>query len=87
MLVCVCLAVIVSWQILVPHLSLGAPQAVESGKQALSLADQRARCVQVLKDLELDFSTHKISREDYELSRRSISAELAQILRELDELE
>jgi hypothetical protein len=49
------------------------------------LSDQRERFVQVLRDLELDFQTEKISAEDYASMRASVSAELGQVLSRLDE--
>lgn len=39
-----------------------------------------------LKDLEFDFSTGKLSKEDYEALREKSSAEAADVLREIDEL-
>jgi hypothetical protein len=40
-----------------------------------------------LKDLEFDFSTGKLSKEDYEALREKLSAEAAESLKEIDELE
>ena len=83
LLLSILLAVVVAWYVTEPYF------AVESGftianLDANSLSDQRARCVQVLKDLELDFMTGKVSEQDYGEMRRSLSAELAEILKKLD---
>ena len=48
-----------------------------------SLYDQRDRCLQVLKDLELDFSTQKLTETDYQEMKRSVSLELSKILKQI----
>jgi len=48
------------------------------------LVEQKERFVQVLKDLELDFATGKLTQDDYTQMRNSISLELAGILKKLD---
>ena len=54
------------------------PEGVTQG-----LLEQKERFLQVLKDLELDFATGKLTQEDYNQMRNSISLELAGVLKKL----
>lgn len=47
------------------------------------LLDVKERSLRTLKDLELDYAMGKLSREDYEQGKQSISLEIAGILGEL----
>lgn len=83
MIACFAVALLVSWLVISPYLvERSAVASADMGR--IPLEDQRARCIQVLKDLELDYSTQKISQDDYESSRLALSAELAGILEKLD---
>ena len=46
----------------------------------VSLKDQRERCLQVLRDLDLDRDTGKISIDDYHQMRASVGQELITIV-------
>ena len=79
--------VFVAWALTRPHLELasdGADFAGERGETE-TLLDQKSRCMQLLKDLELDFSTGKISEGDYTRMRGSLTAELGALLTRIDE--
>jgi hypothetical protein len=80
-LVTILFASIVAWFLFMPHLN-AAPADIGADEDVL--VDHKNRCVQVLRDLELDYSTQKISREDYERTRIGLEEELAGILRKLD---
>ncbi|NDC37216.1 MAG: hypothetical protein EBZ48_04095 [Proteobacteria bacterium] len=81
------LAVIVSWFLVVPHLRTGADTLGDAGGGGVraALAEQKDRCMQLLKDLELDFSTGKLSESDYTRMRGVLTTELAQLLTRIDE--
>jgi hypothetical protein len=49
-----------------------------------NLLDQKERCVQVLRDLELDFGTGKIEPEEFERMKSGIVSEMAVVLKQLD---
>jgi hypothetical protein len=81
------LAVIVAWALAVPHLRAASASAapVSTGGVFEALLEQKSRCMQLLKDLELDFSTGKLSDSDYSRMRTSLTSELAQLLTRIDE--
>lgn len=47
------------------------------------LLDSKERALRAMKDLELDFTMGKVSREDYDRSHVELSHEVARILQEL----
>ncbi len=49
-----------------------------------SLQEQKERCLQVLKDLELDFQTQKVSPEEFERMGHAVKSELAGIYEKID---
>lgn len=63
----------------------GAPAdaAVASAEAARRLLDSKERALRALKDLELDFTMGKVSREDYDRSHAELSLEVGRILQEL----
>ena len=74
------LALSVATLLVAPH------TGTSTGQMALdenSISDQKERCIQVLRDLELDFTTQKISEEDYKKTRLTLEQELASILTKL----
>lgn len=80
------LATIVAWLLLSPHLRPRSAENYSLAEGALqALQDQRERCVQLLKDLDLDFSTGKVGDGDYKRMRGSLEVELGQILTRIDE--
>ncbi len=76
--VCFMFSAAVTWFILRPHFD--AEQVATTGATDTSLADQRERCIQVLKDLELDLATGKVSAEEYARMRASVGHELLGIV-------
>lgn len=88
LLLSVALAFLVAWLLVKPHvdaqetaLSYGGnvPQAGLQG-----LFDQKQRCIQLTKDLDLDYSTGKIAKPDYDRMRDTLTAELAGLLTQID---
>jgi hypothetical protein len=54
--------------------------AQEGKSERANLNDQRERCIQVLRDLELDFATGKITHDEYQKIRSSVGRELIAIV-------
>jgi hypothetical protein len=48
------------------------------------LHDQKARCLQVLRDLELDNATGKVSSVDYAQTKTQLQVDLAVILERIE---
>ncbi|MCO6429430.1 MAG: hypothetical protein J5J00_01095 [Deltaproteobacteria bacterium] len=74
-----------AWYVFRPLIIENSPAAVQnvSGRE-LKLLDAKQRLVQMLRDLELDRSTDKMSEQEYDTLKRTLSLELASILKELD---
>jgi hypothetical protein len=79
------LSLLVMWYVLsplfetaVPHFGGGAvPEALGS------LYDAKERALRSLKDLEMDLSMGKLSQDDFEQSKRTLTTEVAAILAEI----
>ena len=67
---------------------LSTPRTLlEEGEAANEqLIEQKERILAVLRDLELDSKTQKISEEDYSRSQASLTRELASVLKKLGEI-
>ena len=79
-------AFVVAWLLMRPHLHPAEGVSLaEENPELVSLADQKARCLQVLKDLELDYAMSKISAQDNEQTKAQIKSELSTILTKLDQ--
>jgi len=72
-------ALIVIWLLVSPHFKSAADYAVRTTDES-SLTQHKNRCLQILRDLELDYSTEKISQEDYEKTKRVLEHELGALL-------
>lgn len=75
------LALFCAWAIYRPHAAGGA--ILDRGPAEDPLADQKSRCLQVLKDLELDYNTGKIGQADYDRTRASLASELAHVMEQM----
>ena len=80
------LATLVAWMLVRPHLQAesSGDAAIENSAVLQNLLDQKERCVQVLKDLELDQAMHKLQATDYADTRGRLSAELAGLLKQIE---
>jgi hypothetical protein len=79
------LSLFVVWFVLSP---LFEPVIPNYGKLAtpgalVPLLDAKERALRSIKDLEMDFSMGKLSQEDFDQSKRSITAEVAAILADI----
>jgi hypothetical protein len=62
----------------------GAVDASSAAAEAARrLLDSKERALRAIKDLELDFTMGKVSREDYDRSYAELSQEVGRILQEL----
>jgi hypothetical protein len=80
-------SLVVAWFLVQPHLAVAVPAALGDQNPEVSiLLDRKERFLQVLKDLELDYDTKKISEPDYQQMRLSLTQDLAATLKAIDEL-
>ena len=77
------LAFICAWYLLTPHFCEqdGVLEAIADDRAIL---DRKERTVQLLKDLDLDFSTGKLASAEYDRMRISLTSELGSILTQID---
>jgi hypothetical protein len=79
------LALAVAWFVFKPLFEgSDVSEPEQADDRLLNLRDQKERCVQVLKDLDMDFSTGKIEKEDYETTKLQLSTQLAEIMNALE---
>lgn len=83
MIAAIVLSFIIAWYLLRPFFASAVTSGGEVVSDRESLLDQKERCLQVLKDLELDFSLKKISDKDYATMKSSLQRELATVLQRL----
>ena len=79
------LSLLVVWYVLSPLFETTVPNygaAVQPGALG-PLLDAKERALRSLKDLELDLSMGKLSQDDFEQSKRTLTSEVAAILAEI----
>lgn len=86
LLASIVLAGVVAWYLAVPLWATEGGGRISDDDPVEGLADQKARCLQVLRDLELDYTTGKVSAADYEQTKMRLGVELAAILERIDAL-
>lgn len=77
---CLVLAAFVAWNVVSPLLLEPAGILPDSASAELQ-RDVKERGLRALKDLDLDFSMGKLTKEDYDLARSSLMNEVAHILK------
>ena len=83
--VCAGLSIIAAWYILNPifgNSTFSAGAGVETTMTVLM--DQKDRSVYMLRDLELDYTTGKLSEEEYNSLKLELSYELAEVIKKID---
>jgi hypothetical protein len=82
------LSLFVMWFVLNPLFESAATNygAVPQGGELGPLLDAKERALRSIKDLEMDFSMGKLSQEDFEQSKTSLTAEVATILANIKKL-
>ncbi len=83
--ICALLSIITAWAVIKPYFQSieGTAQFTEKTDLML-LHDQKNRVVHMLRDLELDFSTSKLSKDEYESIKNELSFDLSEILKKID---
>jgi len=79
------LSLFVVWYVLSPLFETARAQygtAVQPGALG-PLLDAKERALRAIKDLEMDLSMGKLSQDDFEQSKRSLTTEVAAILAEI----
>ncbi len=79
------LSLLVMWYVLSPLFETAGQNfgaAIQPGELG-PLFDAKERALRSLKDLEMDFSMGKLSQEDFDQLKRSVSTEVASILSEI----
>lgn len=79
----VALAFACAWAVMSPHFceELGTLEGANSDQE---LIDRKERIVQIIKDLDLDFTTGKLAGAEYDRMRSSLTAELGTLLTQID---
>lgn len=86
-LLCLALSFGIAWAVLFPLFQSDSADVQSSASAETSaLSDQRERCIQVIKDLELDLATGKLTSEEYSRMRSSVGQELLSIVDKLKAL-
>lgn len=80
----VLLASVAAWYLLKPHIQRVSDRAVSTNQNVSGLLDHKERVLQILKDLELDYSTGKVAAEDYQRTRELLRGEAAAVLEKID---
>lgn len=83
LIVTFCFTLVVVAILFRPLFSVQAENGGLLSADQVALQDQRERCLQVLKDLQLDYDTDKVSAEDYSTTKATLSVELASILQKM----
>ena len=82
----VLLTLAINWWVVRPLFASFSDLQIAGSDEAQQLLDHKQRCLQVLRDLELDFSTQKIGEHDFQTMKNQVSQELAAILSRIDAL-
>lgn len=80
----VLLSLVCAWLLVRPHLASVSPATLAHSLELEHLNEQRGRFVQMLKDLELDLHMKRISQDDYQQMRHSLSLELAHTIEAIE---
>jgi hypothetical protein len=73
-----------AYLLLRPHFAVEVAGKGELDEERVALLEKKERLLQVLKDLEHDHQTQKISDADYQSARISTGKELADVLKLID---
>jgi hypothetical protein len=75
------LGILSAWALVYPHLR--AQEESKNQMRADTLEEEKNRLLQILRDLELDKDTQKISDEEFAVMNQRIRAELGQVFERL----
>ena len=77
---------LVAWPFVSPEREGPEQRLSDDDRRRLALAEARDAAYGSLRDLEQDLRTGKVTEPDYQVERDRLRAEVARVLRELDEL-
>jgi|GEM_PF-5606758 len=80
-IIAVILGLLSAWLLISPHL-VSATNNTDQ-RRSNTLVEEKERLLQILRDLELDKDTYKISNEEFALMNQQIRAELGQVLEKI----
>ena len=80
-LVASALGMLSAWALVYPHLR--AQGEVKNQRRTDTLEEEKDRLLQILRDLELDRDTQKISDDEFAIMNQRIRAELGQVFERL----
>ena len=84
-ILCSILGLVSAWFLIAPHLKASdynAPEKEDARRQ--SLLEEKERLIQIIRDLELDHATHKISDEEFEVMNSRLRFDLVETLKQLE---
>lgn len=85
--ICATISLLVAWYLATPFFRTATDDSsFEVDQETQGLLDQKGRCVQVIKDLELDYATKKVSEGDFLETQTNLMGELSAILKRLEKL-
>lgn len=85
MLICAALSFVCAWYLLKPMFSASEMFSQTADQTSLMvLLDQKTRSINMLRDLELDYSTSKLSKEEYDSIKAELSFDLAEVMGKID---
>lgn len=82
----VLLALAINWWVLRPLFAVYSNSSSALSERGSQLFDKKERCLQVLRDLQLDYATRKLGEADYLAMKAQVSRELAEVLAAIDSL-
>jgi hypothetical protein len=80
-IIAVILGLLSAWLLISPHLVSSTDNTDQ--RRSNTLVEEKERLLQILRDLELDKDTYKISNEEFALMNQQIRAELGQVLEKI----
>lgn len=75
------LGLLSAWLLISPHLV--ASSSATSQRRSDTLMEEKDRLLQILRDLELDKDTQKISNEEFAIMNQQIRLELGEVLEKI----
>ncbi len=78
------LSLIAAWSVVVPFFALERGAESMKAPRSSALSERRDRLFRELEELEFDFRSGRISKDEYESMRAQLSASIAEALKKLD---
>lgn len=78
------LALLATWYLLKPHFSEQEEFTNQTDARQGSLKDEKKRLVQILRDLELDHDTEKVSDDEFDRMNHELRFELVETMKQIE---